>query len=139
MLLETVSKHGFISQIHNILVQKDCPLLMISQLLKFLSSLVQMDFKRALPILTQLDYWTVLVDLINLEGLARQEEKDSRAVLIQLQQTVLHQNSPKNDLVYMCLNSVLEFIFQAMKQDSQLANLLVKTTKLMPALISTLK
>jgi hypothetical protein len=39
----------------------------------------------------------------------------------------------------MSLNSVLDFIFQAMKKDSQLANLLVKTTKLMPAVFDVLK
>jgi len=39
----------------------------------------------------------------------------------------------------MCLNSVLEFIFVAMKRDSQLANLLVKTTKLIPAVFQILK
>ena len=69
MLLESVNKQGFISQIHSILSQKDCPLLMISLLLKFLSNLIQIDFKRALPILTQLDYWTVLVELINIDSL----------------------------------------------------------------------
>jgi hypothetical protein len=44
---------------------------MVSQLLKFLSNLLQIDSKKALPILTQLDYWTVLVELINIEGLIR--------------------------------------------------------------------
>jgi len=74
----------------------------------------------------------VLVDLINIEGLAGQENKETRSVLIQLQKTILHETQIKQDLVYMCMNTVLEFIFQAMKRDSQLANLLVKTTKLMP-------
>ena len=35
------------------------------------------------------------------------------------------------DLVYMSLNSILDFLFEAFKRDSQLAALLVKTTKLM--------
>ena len=64
-MLNIVNKQGLISQIHGILSQKDCPLLMISLLLRLLSRLIQMDFRRALPVLTQLDYWTVLVDLIN--------------------------------------------------------------------------
>ena len=36
----------------------------------------------------------------------------------------------------MSINSLLEFIFSAMKRDSQLAALLVKTTRLMPSLFS---
>jgi hypothetical protein len=36
------------------------------------------------------------------------------------------------DQVYMCVNSILEFVFEAMKRDTQLASLLVKTTKLLP-------
>ena len=51
-LLGLVSKQGLISQIHAILSKKDCPLLMISLLLRLLSRLVQMDFRRALPVLT---------------------------------------------------------------------------------------
>ena len=35
------------------------------------------------------------------------------------------------DMVYMSLNSILDFLFEAFKRDSQLAALLVKTTKLM--------
>jgi len=42
---------------------------MISLLLRLLAKLVQMDFRRALPVLTQLDYWTTLVDLISVEKL----------------------------------------------------------------------
>ena len=82
MLLDAVNRQGFISQIHGILAQKDCPLLMISQLLRFVGYLVQMDYKRALPILTQLDYWTVLVELLDLNSLAKQDHKEQRSILI---------------------------------------------------------
>ena len=43
------------------------------------------------------------------------------------------------DQVYMTINSLLEFIFEAFKRDSQLAALLVKTTKLLPTMFSLLK
>ena len=38
---------------------------MISLTLRLLSRLITMDFRRSLPVLTQLDYWTILVDLID--------------------------------------------------------------------------
>jgi len=38
----------------------------------------------------------------------------------------------------MSLNNVIEFIFQAMKKDAQLSNLLVKTTKLIPAILAVM-
>lgn len=38
----------------------------------------------------------------------------------------------------MTINSIVEFIFEAFKRDSQLAGLLVKTTKLLPSLLSLL-
>lgn len=38
----------------------------------------------------------------------------------------------------MTLNSIIEFIFEAFKRDSQLAGLLVKTTKLLPSLFKLL-
>jgi hypothetical protein len=68
-LLDAVSKQGLISHIHGILNQKDCPLIIISLLLKLLSKLISMDSARALPILTQLDYWTVLIDLVDVNTL----------------------------------------------------------------------
>ena len=64
-LLSTVNSQGLISQVHGILAQKDCPLLMLSLMLRLLSKLIQMDSTRTLPTLTQLDYWTLLIDLID--------------------------------------------------------------------------
>ena len=86
-LLAIVSKQGLISQIHGILSKKDCPLLMISLLLRLLSRLIQMDFRRALPVLTQLDYWTVLVDLINIGQLEEQDKMETRPVLASLRKS----------------------------------------------------
>ena len=63
-LLTIISKQGLISQMHLMLTQKDTPLLFVTLSIKFLHKLVLMDHKRALPVLTQLDYWTYLVDLI---------------------------------------------------------------------------
>jgi len=42
------------------------------------------------------------------------------------------------DQIYMTINSLIEFIFEAFKRDSQLAALLVKTTKLLPTAFSLL-
>jgi hypothetical protein len=39
-MLNTVNRQGLISQIHGILSQKDCPLLMISLMLRLLSKLM---------------------------------------------------------------------------------------------------
>ncbi len=83
-LLDSINKQGIISKIHGVLVQKDCPLQMITLLLQLISNMIQIDFKRSLPILTQLDYWTVLVDLISVENLVRQEQKESRQAILQV-------------------------------------------------------
>jgi hypothetical protein len=47
--------------------------------------------------------------------------------------SILRYNDPcvNLDMVYMSLNSILDFLFEAFKRNSQLAALLVKTTKLM--------
>ena len=39
----------------------------------------------------------------------------------------------------LALNSIIEFIFEGFKRDAQLANMLVKTTKLMSHIFDTLK
>ena len=116
-MLNIVNKQGLISQIHGILSQKDCPLLMISLLLRLLSRLIQMDFRRALPVLTQLDYWTVLVDLINVGQLEEQDKCESRGILNSLCKTQLREAPYLFDQVYMTMNSIIEFIFEAFKRD----------------------
>ena len=60
-----ISKQGLISQMHVMLTQKDTPLLFVTLTIKLLHKLTIMDHKRALPVLTQLDYWTFLVEMIN--------------------------------------------------------------------------
>lgn len=60
---------------------------MISLLLRMLAKLVQMDFRRALPVLTQLDYWTTLVDLISVETLQAQDISESRLMVSNLQKS----------------------------------------------------
>lgn len=133
-LLQTLNRQGLISQIHKILSGKDCPLLFLTLTLKLLHSLTQMDYKKAIPVLTQLDYWTFLVELLDIEALTQIERQESRGILRDLKNSgVLNYQDPCHslDLVYMCLNSILDFLFEAFKRDSQLAALLVKTTKLM--------
>ena len=47
--------------------------------------------------------------------------------------------SEHKDMCYMALNSVLEFLVEAFRREAQIANLLVKTTKLMGNVLSILK
>lgn len=63
-LLNMVAKQGLISSMHFILGQKDAPLLFVTLTFKFLHKIVVMDHKRALPVITQLDYWTSLIELL---------------------------------------------------------------------------
>lgn len=46
---------------------------------------------------------------------------------------VLRTNNPcaNKDMIVLVVNAILEFIFEGFKRDAQLANMLVKTTKLM--------
>lgn len=133
-LLQTLNRHGLISQIHGMLSQKDCPLLFLTLTLQLLHNLTQMDYKKAIPVLTQLDYWTFLVELLDIESLTHIERTETRPVIKALLQsgTINCRDPCTNlDLVYMSVNSILDFLFEAFKRDSQLAGLLVKTTKLM--------
>jgi hypothetical protein len=43
-----------------------------------------MDYKKAIPVLTQLDYWTFLVELLDIQALAQVENQESRAILADL-------------------------------------------------------
>jgi hypothetical protein len=99
-----------------------------------------MDHRKALPVLTQLDYWTYLVELLNPNALNELERHENRLIVKHLKGTVLRIEDPcsHSDMNLLALNAVTEFIFEGFKRDSQLANMLVKTTKLMGHIFDTL-
>lgn len=111
-----------------------------------------MDYTKAIPVLTQLDYWTFLVELLDIAALTKIENHESRAIMKELKGqlmlndalpalSLIHVVEPCKDLdlVYMSLNSILDFLFEAFKRDSQLAALLVKTTRLMDSVFHLVK
>ena len=91
--------------------------------------------------MTQLDYWTYLVDLIQPSQLAELESGENRLILKNLRESHLRLDDPcKNkDIIIMALNSIIEFIFEGFKKDVQIANMLAKTTKLLSHVFDTLK
>ena len=116
-LLQVCNRQGLISQIHGILDKKDCPIVMISLTLRLLSRLLQMDFRRSLPVLTQLDYWTILVDLIDVHALKEQDLSEDRSMIRSLKESQLREAPYTMDQVYMTVNQIIEFIFEAFKRD----------------------
>lgn len=141
-LLQTLNRQGLITQIHKILSSKDCPLMFTTLTLQLLQNLTEMDYKKALPVLTQLDYWTFLVELLDIPLLTQIERQESRQILRDLRDhSLLNFADPCQnlDMVYMTLNSILDFLFSAFKRDAQLAALLVKTTKLMQSVFFLLQ
>lgn len=141
-LLSVVSKQGLISQMHVMLTQKDTPLLFITLSVKLLHRLVLMDHKRTLPVLTQLDYWTYLVELVQPKQLEEMEASENRIILKENRERFLRWEVPTahyKDPVIMALNAIIEFVFEAFKRDAQLANMLAKTTKLLSHVLDTLK
>jgi len=79
-----------------------------------------MDHKKALPVLTQLDYWTFLVDLIQPHVLTNLETDENRLLLKSLKHSSLRYEDPclNKDMILLSLNSTLEFIFEGFKRDA---------------------
>lgn len=87
-----------------------------------------MDYRKAIPVLTQLDYWTFLVEMLDINQLIELERHESREVLKDMTQpkdncqtpALLNNPDPAAnlDLVYMSVNSILDFLFEAFKRDS---------------------
>lgn len=125
---------------HAMLLQKDTPLLFLTLSVKLLHKLVGMDHKRALPTLTQLDYWTYLVDLLNFDKLEELDKEENRLIIKALKGNLLKKDDAINhDKVLMVVNAVVEIIFEGFKRDAQLTNMLVRTTKLMDNVFQILK
>jgi hypothetical protein len=115
------------------LLMKDTPLLFLTLSVKLLHKLIGMDHKRALPTLTQLDYWTYLVDLLHMDRLAELEGEENRLIIKVLKGSLLRpdEEGSIDDKILMIVNAVIEIIFEGFKRDAQLANMLVRTTKMM--------
>lgn len=78
-----------------------------------------MDYRKALPVLTQLDYWTFLVDFIDIDILKSFDDYENRLILKELKERTLKvkNNNTTLDMVYLAMNSIIEFIFEAFKRD----------------------
>lgn len=48
-----------------------------------------MDYRKALPVLTQLDYWTFLVELVNVKQMRDLENHENRQCLVVLKKSLL--------------------------------------------------
>ena len=55
------------------------------------------------------------------------------------EQLRLANSTVKYELIYLSLNTNLDFLFSAMKNDAQLAAMLIKTTPLLPKVFSLMK
>ena len=108
---------------------------------KLLHRLLVMDSKRALPVLTQLDFWTYLVELLRVSELVELERSENRVILKRLRENELRLDDPccHKDVVMMAVNAIIELIFEGCKREAQIANMLTKTTKLLTHVIDTLK
>ena len=78
-----------------------------------------MDYKKALPVLTQLDYWTFLVDCLSTNQLQELERVENRLILVQQKDKLLKVTDPAqfSDNVYLCINSIMEFLYEAFRRD----------------------
>ena len=84
-----------------------------------------MDFRKALPVITQLDYWTFLVELLDIECLSMIERQESRSLIKQMRgnfantDPYLMVTDPCEylDMAYMSINQILDLLFEAFKRD----------------------
>jgi hypothetical protein len=139
-LLQTVNRQGLISQVHKMLVRRDCPLLFLTLVLQLLHNLAEMDFERTMPLLSQLDCWSFLVDMLDVSNLRALEASESRGIIAGIRP---HLNVPEPcqmlDNAYMAINRIQEFLFTAFKRDSQLAATLIKTTRILPRIFTLIQ
>lgn len=79
-----------------------------------------MESGKAISVLTQLDYWSFLVELLDIKNLQYQEINENRIILQEKAKNTLRVNefSQHKDMCYMALNSVLEFLVEAFKRDA---------------------
>jgi hypothetical protein len=113
--------------VYKVVSKKDCPLMFFTLTLQLLHHLTLMDYKKAFPVLTQLDYWTFLVEMLDLNNLVEMERLESREILRDMTSfkdggltppyLACADPAANLDLVYMSINSILDFIFEAFKRD----------------------
>lgn len=80
------------------------------------------------------------MDLIHFDKLDELDKEENRLIIKALKSTLLREETAtQHDKILMVLNSVIEIIFEGFKRDAQMANMLVRTTKLMDHVFNTLK
>ncbi len=84
-----------------------------------------MDFRKALPVITQLDYWTFLVELLDIECLSMIERQESRSLIKKMRGNFANNDKylmvtdpcEYLDMAYMSINQILDLLFEAFKRD----------------------
>ncbi len=127
-LIETVRKSGMISRCKGFFVAKDVPMLFVASLLDLLKKIIVADYKNVLSTLTQIDFWTLLSDYMKPEEIARCDTNDKRVSILRLD---CRERYGSARTFHVCLTSVLEFISECLFREPQLANHLLKSTKIL--------
>jgi len=72
-----VSKNSFFTKAKQILQDPQLPPLFIASFMRFLTITIKVDFKKSIPVINQLDIWTVILQLLNQDTVFANYNNDS--------------------------------------------------------------
>ena len=130
-LIETIRKSGLISRCKGFFVAKDVPMLFVASLLDLLKKIIVADCKNVLSTLTQIDFWTLLSDYMKPEEISRCDATDRRATILRLDLKSGQGSVGSARTLHICLTAIFEFVAECLFREPQLANHLLKSTKIL--------
>jgi len=128
-VINIIRKSGLISRCKGFFVAKDVPLLFVATLLNLLKKVIIADYKNVLSVLTQIDFWTLLGDYLRVEEINRCNVNTGKRPIFGLSRKL----TPKDDTTtfHICITSIIEFVIECIFRQTQLANHLLKSTKIL--------
>jgi hypothetical protein len=137
-VIKFINNTKFLQKIESLFYQDNIPPLFLSTLLRLLKCLIS-DFNNVLNLFTSLDIWNTLSQFLKPSVMFKKYKSDGRAILYKGKNKRLSKNTEEDALHLNAFAidsiSILSFILESIKKDSDIAGLLVRSVPFMDCLM----
>ena len=130
--MQIIQRNSFVSRLRTILTNSDLPVLFISAIFELLRRFVAMDYRSSISIITQLDFWTLITELVKTQTLKCSQMNERRPLYPKFLRGIeeISKNIVISEERMMSQSSILGFVVECVTMDKSLGGQLLKTTSI---------
>jgi hypothetical protein len=136
LIANIVSRSSFLSRTKEILQDTQLPPMFVAAFTRFITLTIQVDFKKSLPVLTQLDMWTIIISLLNPDTLRSSYQNDRREILSKGKNSLLQEYKffDEKSSFIIDMTAIVTCMLESVKKEPQLCGMFIHNTTLIEKL-----